>query len=60
MPKLTYRGPVPQRGPLSARERALVEIMLALVNDVRVELGLAPRTEDEALALVTTEKETQA
>jgi len=57
MPKMTYAAPPPQRGPLSLRERAIVEIMLTLVNELRAELGMPKRTEAEAIALVQAEQD---
>jgi hypothetical protein len=57
MPRITYTPPLAQRSTLSAREQALVDLMLALLNEIRAELGLPPRTHDEAVALVQAQKE---
>ena len=57
MPRITYHPPAATRATFSPQERTIMRLLLALVNEVREELGLPPRTVDEAIALVQTQKE---
>jgi hypothetical protein len=56
MPRLDLRPP-PARGPLTPQERRIVEVMLAMLNDLREALGLPPRTMAEAEAMVRAQDE---
>ena len=55
MPRLDLRQPR-ARGPLAPQERRMVDVMLALLNEIRGQMGLEPKTEADVQALLQKEE----